>query len=111
MVETGEDSVGSVGLELSVNVLEVVIICKGETAQSVVVVVVRVEGRDVVPAFLKILFGNNQKVVDVLGDGEVDGVDSDALDFGGGEVDVELLEVCVVDVEDHFGESRVLFCA
>lgn len=96
---------------MSVDVLKVVVICKSETSQSVIVIVVCVECRNVVSALLKIFSGNNQKVVYTLRDRELYRVDSDALNLGWREVYIEILEVCIVDVEYHLGKSRILFCS
>lgn len=111
MVKTWEDSVCSIGLKLSINVLQIVVICEGETSKPVIVVLIRVEYRDIVPPLLEILPRDYQKVVNVLRDGQVDRVDSDVLDFCGREIDVEFLEVSIVDIEEHLCESGVLFCS
>jgi hypothetical protein len=46
-----------------------------------------------------------------LRDRELYRVDSDALNLGWREVYIEILEVCIVDVEYHLGKSRILFCS
>jgi len=89
--------------------LQIVVICKGETSKSVIIVVVSVEYRYIVSSLLQILTSDNQKVLNVLRDWQANRVDSDTLDFLGREIYVELLKAGIVDVEDHFSESRVLF--
>jgi hypothetical protein len=91
--------------------LQIVVVCESETSKPVIVVLIRVEYRDIVPPLLEILPGDNQKVVDVLRDGQVDRVNSDGLDLCGREIDVEFLEVSIVDIEEHLRESGVLFGA
>jgi len=89
--------------------LQIVVICKGETSKSVIIEVISIEDRYIVSSLLQILTSDNQKVLNVLRDWQANRVDSDSLDFLWREIYVEFLKAGIVDVEDHFSESRVLF--
>ena len=104
MVEAGENPVCSIGLKLSIDVLQVVVICEGQAAKAIVVVVVGIEDGYIISAFLQVPPRNYQKVLNVLRDGVVDGVNIDALDPSGGEIYIEFLEVGIINVEDHFSK-------
>jgi hypothetical protein len=98
--------VGSIGLEVGVDVLKAIVV-EGAATEPVIVVLVNVHDGDLVLALLEVDLTEVEEVLLAV-EGDFDRVDNDLLDDFPLEINFECIKVEVFEVEGELSQSVVL---